>query len=245
MKTLAVLLVAFPCVAFSADWVVSGLNMDYANGAGTAQAVAARFPIEGQNYEFSNASFDIRYGAGELVVERPLDNFSYGVETKVLEDVSSARVRNFSFEAVPGKVQFGIDSAELVKDGETSRLGKTTLSCQGGAVSPDPIDSCINYARFNLASMSAKNARGTEISDVKLGINAGKTTFEVKIGGIGKVNGEGTVSHLAADGTLAIRVSKVKYGFIDITGQFFSELEKNESETLRVERPFVYVQYKK
>jgi hypothetical protein len=245
MKSLAVLFLAFPLSTFAADWVVGGLQLDYANGAGTARAASARFQLDGQNYAFTDADFELRWGADQLVIERPAEGFAYGLEAPFLKDVMSASARDFAFEAIPGKVGLAASAANLVNAGETTRLSRLSLDCRGSAVAVEPVDACLQYTRFLLGSVSSSKKRRVDVGDIKLNINAGKATFEARIGGIGKVNGEGSATHDAANKIISIRVSKVKYGLIDITGQFFSELEKNESETLVVQRPFVHVHYAK
>jgi hypothetical protein len=136
------------------------------------------------------------------------------------------------------------NSAQLVKEGDTTDLSKLALTCRAAARTIDPIDACIYSGTLTLAKLNSAS-RALEVSDVDLAIIKGKTTFEVKIGGIGKIKGNGTTTHLPAENTIKIKVDSVKLGILSITGQFFSELEKNQSETLRVERPYIYVVYQK
>ncbi len=44
--------------------------------------------------------------------------------------------------------------------------------------------------------------------------------------------------------TIIVRLDKVKASFLNITKKVFAELEKNESETFIVQRPFIYIKLK-
>jgi len=224
--------------------LVENLNLDYQQGSGTATAAKAQFVVEEQSWNFTNATFDVREQAGYLVIERPSEGFSYTLEASFLKDVDAAKARGVWFDYAPGKILARAASAQLVKSGDATNLTKLALTCRAAARTTDPIDACIYSGTFTLDKLSSA-ARALEVSEVDLAIIKGKTTFEVRIGGIGKINGNGTTTHLPEQGEIKIKVDKVKLGILSITGQFFDQLEKNESETLRVERPYIYVVYKK
>mgnify|MGYP001102947733 CR=1 FL=1 len=224
--------------------LVENLSLDYNAGTGTATAARAQFEVEEQNWDFTNATFDVREQAGQLVIERPAEGFSYAIEASFLDGVSAAKARGVWFDFAPGRVIAKVASAQLVKDSDTTDVSKLALTCRAAARTTDPIDACIYSGTLTLDKLNSA-ARALEVSDVDVAIIKGKTTFEVRIGGIGKIKGNGTTTHLPDENTIRIKVDSVKLGILSITGQFFSQLEANESETLRVERPYVYVVYKK
>jgi hypothetical protein len=224
--------------------LVENLTLNYKDGTGSASAARAQFEVEGKNWDFTNSTFDVREQAGQLVIERPAEGFSYMIEASFLEGVSAARANSVWFDYAPGRVIAKVASAQLVKEGDATDLSRLALTCRAAARTSDPIDACIFSGTMTLAKLSSAS-RALDVSEVDLAIIKGKTNFEVKIGGIGKIKGNGTTTHLPDENTIRIKVDSVKLGILSITGQFFSELEKNESETLRVERPFIYVVYKK
>jgi hypothetical protein len=224
--------------------LIENLNLNYKEGAGSASAVRAQFEVDGKNWDFTNSTFDVREQAGHFVIERPAEGFSYTNEASFLEGVSAAKASGVWFDYAPGRVIAKAASAQLVKEGDTTDLSKLALTCRAAARTIDPIDACVYSGTMTLAKLNSAS-RALEVSEVDVAIIKGKTNFEVRIGGIGKIKGNGTTTHLPNEGTIKIKVDSVKLGILGITGQFFDQLEKNESETLRVERPFIYVVYKK
>ena len=239
---LAVSATTFTTQTLAADWLVNNMNLQYSNGSGTASAKRALFHVEEQTYDFNDASFDIRWSADQLVIERPVDSFSYSVETSFLKDVLTAQVAGLNFEAVPGKVVFGVTSAALDKVKDDMSLEATSLLCQGDASMQSPVDACVAYTRFTSDGLKTEDV---EIKEASIAITAGKLNFAVDLKGVGKIKGEGTAAHDAATKVVTLRVSKVKLSFIDVTGQFFTQLRNMKSDMIRVERPFIYISYGK
>jgi hypothetical protein len=60
----------------------------------------------------------------------------------------------------------------------------------------------------------------------------------------GRVRGNGTSSYDPASGVLTIRINEVRFSILNVTGQVFDELKKQESDKLKVRRPFVYLSLK-
>lgn len=231
-----------PNNAHAADWLAKNMNLQYDNGQGTATASRAQFKIEEQNFDFTDASFDISWGADQLVIERPQDSFRYTIETSFLKDVKTAQVEALNFEAAPGKIDFGVQHARLEKIKDTTVLDATTLVCQSAAREENPVDACIDYTRLNSDGVETESVN---IKAASLAITRGKLNFTVDLKGIGKIKGEGSASHDAATQTVKIKINQVKLSFISVTGQFFGQLENIKSDMIRVERPYIYVTYGK
>ena len=245
LATMAMILAApilfSPVNAFGADWLAKNMNLQYDNGRGTASASQAVFHIEDQDFSFTDASFDISWGADQLVIERPTDSFKYTVETSFLKNVKTAEVSALNFEAIPGKIDFGVDHARLEKVKGTTVLDTTTLVCQS-ARGDGPVDACIDYTRFNSDGVETESVN---VKAASLSITKGKLNFSVDLKGVGKIKGEGSASHDAATKTVKIKITQVKLSFISVTGQFFNQLENIKSDMIRVERPYIYVTYGK
>lgn len=231
--------------AFAADWSVTNLNLAYDNGHGSAKVDHASFVLhEGEDpLNFNNAVFDVRWGADQLVIENPAENFSYAIEAPFLRDIHTAATRGFGFVMTPGKVSIAFSSATLVDAKSTTQVGKTSLQCASAAMEADPVDACLVSTRFNLASYAQDNNRGTGVSDAQVSINKGSLNFTVKIDGIGKLVGVGSATHAPGSSSLKIKINSVKYGILGVTGQFFDQLEKNESDTFQVNRPYITINY--
>ena len=84
------------------------------------------------------------------------------------------------------------------------------------------------------------------VNSLDLKTNAGKydLSAEVKAQISGKVKSNGQMSYDAASGKLSVKISEVKFGFLNITGKVFDELKKNESASMQVKEPYVHLTVK-
>jgi len=238
MNSMSIALMALLFPLSSPPILVENLNLDYKADAGIAQVSKAQFVLEDQTWNFSDATFDVRSQDGVLTIERPEDNFSYPIEASFLDDVTVARAAGIWADYAPGRVIGRVQSAYLEKGKDITNLGRSSIDCRASSRNIHPIDSCIAAGRLKVASVGGlENERAVNISDVDVAINRGKTTFSVRVGGIGKITGNGTTTHEPQVSTVKIKVDKVKFGILDITGRFFSELQGLESENIKVSRP--------
>lgn len=84
------------------------------------------------------------------------------------------------------------------------------------------------------------------VKSIEMQINGGKfgLSADVQADVSGKVKGSGNISYDAASGMMTIKISEVKFSFLNITNKVFEELKKNENEKLRVSKPYVYLKLK-
>jgi hypothetical protein len=246
MNSMSIALIALLFPLSSPPVLVENLNLDYKAGAGQAQVSKAQFVLEDQTWNFTDATFDVRAQDGVLTIERPEDNFSYPIEADFLDEVSVARASGVWADYAPGKVIGRVQSAYLEKGKDITNLGRSSIDCRASSRNIHPIDSCIAAGRLKVATIGGlENERAINISDIDVAISRGKTTFSVRVGGIGKITGNGTTSHEPQVSTVKIKVDKVKLGILDITGRFFDEIKDQESENLKVSRPYIWVIYAK
>lgn len=226
--------------------LVENMQLSYKVDRGEAQLARAQFVLDDKTWDFTNARFDVSATEGGLLIERPEDGFSYPLKMNALADVTAADARGVWVDFAPGRVIGSVQSARLEKGGDTTTLGRASINCRASARSVHPIDSCLNSGRVQVSSVGGSaDARAVDISELDLNIARGKTNFSVRVGGIGKITGTGTTTHEAQVSTVKIKIDKVRLGILDITGQFFSQIKDLESESLRVQRPFIWVIYEK
>ncbi|MBA2404478.1 MAG: hypothetical protein H0V66_06890, partial [Bdellovibrionales bacterium] len=84
------------------------------------------------------------------------------------------------------------------------------------------------------------------IKNLNLKVTAGKfdLSAEVKAQISGTAKGSGTIKYEAAAKKITVKVSEIKFGILDVTSQVFDELKKQESATLKVSKPHVYITVK-
>lgn len=121
----------------------------------------------------------------------------------------------------------------------TLKTAKFSQSAHEGLVSA--LESALSAALTENSMLG-----GVGVSALDLKTNAGKydLSAEVKAQVSGKVKSNGNMSYDAPTGKLTLKISEVKFGFLNITGKVFDELKKQQSETLKVNEPYVYYSVK-
>jgi hypothetical protein len=105
---------------------------------------------------------------------------------------------------------------------------------------------------FDQALMKAIDVRhdeilgGASIKNLSLKVTGGKfdLSAEVKAQISGTAKGTGTIKYEAPLKKLTVKISEIKFGFLDVTSKVFDELKKQESATLKVSKPYVYITVK-
>lgn len=220
--------------------LVDTLNLNFENNTGSATITRAKFELNGQEYDFNNATFGVTSNEGVLIIESPENNFSYALNVALINGVSKASLSNVSAEVSLGKVEARVPSARLEKDAKLTEIDNFTLNCRANNRMSDAINACVNLGQLNLGRYFEGS---TDLRDAKVSIQRGKLAFEVKVAGIGKINGNGSVTHDDARRLITIKIDKVKYGILDITGRFFSMVADLESDSVKVSRPNIFVTY--
>lgn len=87
---------------------------------------------------------------------------------------------------------------------------------------------------------------GVSIKNLNLKVTSGKfeLSAEVKAQISGTAKGTGTIKYEAVAKKLTVKISEIKFGFLDVTSQVFDELKKQESSTLKVSKPYIYITLK-
>lgn len=105
---------------------------------------------------------------------------------------------------------------------------------------------------FDQALMKAIDERhdemlgGVSIKNLNLKATGGKfeLSADIKAQISGTAKGTGTLKYEAAQKKLTVKISEIKFGFLDVTSKVFDELKKQESATVKVSKPYVYITLK-
>lgn len=91
---------------------------------------------------------------------------------------------------------------------------------------------------------SFKGSVGIKNLDLKIASGKFQLSAEIKAQISGTATGSGTVKYEAELKKVTVKVSEIKFGFLDLTTQVFDELKKQESQTMKVSRPYIYLTIK-
>lgn len=97
---------------------------------------------------------------------------------------------------------------------------------------------------FDASHDEVKSSLGIKNVDFKVSGGKFELSAEIKAQISGKAKGSGTLKYEAGIKKLTVKVSEIKFGILDVTSQVFDELKKQESETIKVSKPYVYITIK-
>lgn len=107
--------------------------------------------------------------------------------------------------------------------------------------------SALSILSNSIQTVIKASSRGeTRVKSLKLNAENGSYDLaaDVKADISGKVTSEGNMSYDPTTGTLTIKISQVKFSILNVTSKVFDELKKNESDSVKVKKPYVYITVK-
>ncbi len=143
------------------------------------------------------------------------------------------------------------------------------LACDRISTFPEIMDQvlsgCIQKMNLKVGGFSSMGAEGIEnallmamdqkhdefkssvsIKNVDFKVNGGKFQFavDVKAQISGTVTGSGSVKYEVPLKKVTVKVSEIKFGFLDLTSQVFDQLKKQETASMKVSKPYIYLTIK-
>ena len=117
-----------------------------------------------------------------------------------------------------------------------------SLSCEGDLSGIDTknaiLDTCFN--KKGTVNLDKFQTDKDQMRFLNVRVENNRLNFSAKVSGV-TARGWGTSEYIASENKVVIRVDKVKVKFLTVTGKFFSELEKQESENIIVNRPYIEI----
>lgn len=130
-------------------------------------------------------------------------------------------------------------------------LKNIALNCNRAAAQAELMDQalvgCVESMSLTTSQFSSSVVeKSVGIKGLKLSVSQGDLSLsaEVKAQISGTARGKGKISYDPATGVVAIKLNEVKFGILNVTGQVFDALKKQESEKLKVQKPWIYYQVK-
>jgi hypothetical protein len=176
-------------------------------------------------------------------------------------------VSNFNMNLAE-KLNLSLGAGRFNSPNDNLKLDGFFLDCQRDKSKSEIMDQllngCVQKMILKNSKFSSQDAEGflgaihssisVSLSEkADLGVNSleMKTTngkfdliAEVKSSISGKVKSNGNISYDHVTGRLAIKVSEIKFGILNITRKVFDELKKKETDKLKIKEPFIYYSFK-
>ena len=179
----------------------------------------------------------------------------------LINDAESISLKAFNLSFAE-RFSLTISSAEFNSPEKNVDLSNFNLSCDRVASFPEVLDQmisgCLQKMSFKAGALrtdgegldkafiQAVEASAMGVKNVEFKVTGGKFEMaaEIKAQISGKVKGSGTAKYEAAARKLTVKVSEIKFGILDVTSQVFDELKKQESDSIKVSKPYVYITIK-
>jgi hypothetical protein len=245
---------------------VSDFNFTYQDpyGEGSATSFSRSFQGEAVQVKVEKSAKDFLLSTSGAENQE----FTFRNAPSFMTDAETMSVKGFNLN-FGSALSMSLQSGRFLSHEDSLKLDGLSLSCSRDITHKDDMDQlimgCVNQmtlksSRFSSESVKSgivdiltsafRGATGTKadvgVSSLELKTQKGKYNLEadVKAQISGKVKSNGNMNYDPATGKMILKISEVKFGFINITGKVFDELEKNESEKLKVKKPYVYYSIK-
>lgn len=267
MKIL-LLSVLLSSTAFAQVSKVDIKNFNFNYSAPLGEGTADSFSYEKSVNEAQKVKVEKVNGEFKIVLEGVENQeLSFKDAPSLINDAETISLRAFNLSFAD---RFGITiSSGVFKSSDKSvDLNNFNLACDRTAAFPEVMDQliagCIQKMNFKAGGFSSsgegfdqafmkgldashdevKAALGVKNVDFKVTGGKFEMAAEIKAQISGKVKGSGTVKYEQAAKKLTVKVSEIKFGILDVTSQVFDELKKQESDSIKVSKPYVYITIK-
>lgn len=246
---------------------ISNFNFNYQapQGSGTADAFSYQQKIDaGQNVQVEKVGEDFKILL-EGVENREL---TFKNAPDIIKNANTIKLSAFNFSFAE-KFLLTLNNAVLNSPDKTVDLKNLNLACDRIATFPEVMDQvisgCVQKMSLKTGGLSTNGEAGLDqalmkaideghdqilgevgLKNVSLKVNGGKfdlsADIQAQISGTAKSTG--SIKYEAAIKKITVKVSEVKFGFLDVTSKVFDELKKQESATLKVSKPYLYLTIK-
>lgn len=205
----------------------------FQNGLGKAQASSFVF----EEYDFGDKpKFDVEMKGNGLYLKSGDKEFEFQNLPEMIYDVKGMRWSGIHIDSSASKADIKLGSFIGQYLETVVRAKDLRLACEGNK---DYLETCFNQkGHLSFSEIETiTNGGKTNIGNFSFSTNKGSMNFTIQASA--KVKGKGIVSY--KDDTITIKVTEAKSGMFSVVGRLFDELEAMESESIKVQRPYLII----
>ena len=202
----------------------------------------------------------LEYGDSEFHLKNP---------PAFIDDIETANWSNINFKTEAKTMSTSLTNFNSEVKGSRMALKGLSGNCSLNRDHTDNyglqiLDACLTNSRFSISSLISNeiskaydllidvpgmigvNATAVTIKNAKFSSKRNSFTFKgkVNLGISANITIEGKSNYEIDKNRVSVRIDKAKASFINIKKKLFEELEKSETDTLRVESPYIYIYLK-
>jgi hypothetical protein len=235
---------------------VSNLNFDYVNpqGRGSADTFGSSLN-EGARLDLLVDRVDRDF---RLTIQGNREEmFEFKNAPDFMVDAETMSVNQFNLNWAD-RLNLSLSSGRFDSREDGLKLDGLSLDCiraeEESNVLDQLVQGCVQNLSFKLSKFTSSgnyiffeelsDSRGGDLQvnslDFKIRSRKFDLTADVRAQVSGKVKASGQISYDSQRGQLTIKISEVKFGFLNITSKVFDELKKNQNDRMTVKEPYIY-----
>ena len=242
MKFLFILVLSFSVLAKLPIADIKNFNGNYADPTGQAQST--KFLYEDISFE-ENASFVVEKQAGSFFLQTPNEEIQIENIPSFVNNLEKLKWAGINLSSNSSLFNLSIDSLSGKNNERSLSVRNFSINCKSQNnyenIMSDILDSCLNVSgNLDLDSvvLNSVNKKETKVENLNIDIRSNSVDFRVKASGF-NVKGDGKVYF--EEDKVRVRIDKAKAGFLNVKGILFKELDKMESQNVKVNRPWITI----
>ncbi len=217
---------------------VTDFNLSYNDPSGVASADHLIVP----GYSFENSpNFTVEKQAGNFILETTNESLTIEDIPEQIMELEKLTVANLNLRTNNTKIFLSVDKLagnNLDADIDVKSL---SIDCDYEHLSADikdeVLNSCVNNNGRIKIDKFANNGKDV-VNDADLRFNKNGLNFTIRAAGF-NVKGSGKAYY--TPGLLRIKVERAKVGILNVKNKVFDELEKVQSQSVRVSNPWIEI----
>lgn len=241
---------------------LQGLDFNYSDPKGSGTASSFSRQMEKRDSEVMLSVEKVSEGLAVVVTGAEEQNFVVKEIPGFVKDAKHMQLEQL-FLNVSDSLSLSLDSGSFTSDKDDLSMVNFSLECNRDENQSELMDQAISgcvqkldlrASRFAMESAKKflRNVLGYEkrmdltIKSLALSSINGDYNLQadVKAQISGTAKSSGKLSYDPASRVLTIKISEVKFGVLSVKKMVFDQLKKNESETVKVAEPYVYLTVK-
>jgi len=242
MKFLVILVLSFSVLAKLPEADIKGFDGSYADPTGQAQST--KFLYEDISFE-ENANFVVEKQAASFFLQTPNEEIQIENIPSFVNDLEKLSWADINLSSNNTSFNLSVGSLSGENNERSLSLKEFSINCKSQNryedLMSDLLDSCLNESGnldLNSIVLNSVNKKETKVENLNIDIRTNSMDFKVKASGF-NVKGDGKVYF--EEDKVRVRIDKAKAGFLNVKGILFKELEKMESQSVKVNKPWITI----
>lgn len=219
---------------------INNFSGNYANSTGEATSEVFKYA----DIEFEkDSTFTMYKQAGVFFLKTPDEEVQLDDIPDQINDLKDVSFSGVNIETTQSKISVNIPSLSgSSADEKKVDLSNFILNCEGDLSGVDTkeavLDTCFN--KKGSVTLDKFVSNKDKMKNLSVSVLNNRLSFRAKVSGV-TARGWGTSEYIASENKVLIKVDKVKVKFLNVTGKFFKELAKQDSENIVVNRPYIEI----